>query len=72
MKPAKFRDVARVLKALGYTLVRTRGSHYIYGKGGGNRTIPVPRHSSGLVAAGVLRSILDALGIDEQEFNRLR
>lgn len=72
MKPARFRDVERVLKALGYNLVRTRGSHYMYGKGRGERTIPVPRHSSGMVAAGVLRSILDALGIDEQDFNRLK
>ena len=30
LQPIKFRDFDKVVKALGFTLDRTRGSHYIY------------------------------------------
>lgn len=72
MKPAKFKEVERVLKSLGYRHIRTNGSHFMFGRKAGDPVVSVPRHGSKPVGAGILRNILSTIGIDEEEFNRLK
>lgn len=72
MKPAKFRDVDRFLRKLGYELDRVDGSHHIYDKPGSPSGISVPKDSSGEVSPGVMRNVLRALGLREADFKRLK
>ncbi|MBA3974409.1 MAG: hypothetical protein C0504_09355 [Candidatus Solibacter sp.] len=67
MKAAKFRDIDRVLRRLGYRHVRTHGSHYMYSKPDSPIVIPVP-FKKGDIPAGTVRSILEAAGLSWREF----
>jgi len=67
-----YREVARKLRAAGFTEAGQRGSHVKFvkrGDSGGVRTAIVPRHRE--VAVGTLRSVLRQAGLDAEEFDRL-
>lgn len=66
-----YREVARRLRAAGFTEAGQRGSHvkFVKGDSGGIRTAIVPRHRE--VAVGTLRSVLRQAGLDAEEFERL-
>lgn len=72
MKAAKFRDVDRVLRKLGWRHVRTTGSHSMYSKPDAAAVIPVPRHAGREIPAGTVRSILAMAGVSWEEFLALR
>ena len=57
-------DVVKVLSKMGYSHMRTRGSHAIMKKQTAERstTIPVPLHKE--LAKGTLKSIMRQTGID--------
>lgn len=61
--PTKFRDLEKMLKAEGWSLSRTAGSHYVYShptKG----TVTVPYHGDNKeIRPGTLRSILKKMGL---------
>jgi predicted RNA binding protein YcfA (HicA-like mRNA interferase family) len=58
-------DVAKILIALGYILVRQRGSHQIYNKG--DSIIVVPMHNKDM-KKGTLNQIVKATGLSIEEF----
>lgn len=66
-----YREVARRLRAAGFTEAGQRGSHVKFVKrdSSGVRTAIVPRHRE--VAVGTLRSVLRQAGLDSDEFERL-
>lgn len=66
-----YREVARRLRAAGFTVAGQRGSHVKFVKrvSGGVRTAIVPRHRE--LAVGTLRSILRQAGLGTDEFERL-
>jgi len=66
-KPCKAREVERLLVRLGFTWVRTGGSHrtYIHADG---RITQVPFHS-GDVPTGLLRRIIGSIRITVEQFN---
>lgn len=70
MKGAKFRDLDKVLRKLGYKHVRTAGSHYMYSKPDAPVVIPVPYRNE--LPAGTVRSILDMVGLNWKEFQDLK
>jgi predicted RNA binding protein YcfA (HicA-like mRNA interferase family) len=51
------KEVLRILKALGFQTVRTRGSHVFLRHADGRGTV-VPVHSGEIIGPGLLRSIL--------------
>jgi len=51
------KEVLRILKALGFQPVRTRGSHVFLRHVDGRATV-VPLHSGEIIGPGLLRSIL--------------
>ena len=61
--PTKFRDLEKMLRADGWTLIRIGGSHYIFGhptKG----TVTVPYHgANNEIALGTLKAILKQTGL---------
>ncbi len=63
-----YREVARRLRALGYTRASQRGSHvkWVRETARGRRTAIVP--DTGEIAVGTLRSILRQIGLSWEEF----
>ncbi|MGH4024706.1 MAG: type II toxin-antitoxin system HicA family toxin [Pseudonocardiaceae bacterium] len=62
------RKVTRVIESLGFTYVRTMGSHAVYRHPDG-RAVVIPQH--GTIKRGTLASILRQAGIKPDEFREL-
>jgi predicted RNA binding protein YcfA (HicA-like mRNA interferase family) len=60
--------VIRALESVGFTYVRTRGSHAVYRDPEG-RVVVIPQH--GVVKRGTLASILRQAGLSPDEFLKL-
>lgn len=59
-------DLATILKAFGWTLVRQRGSHVVYKKVG-ERAISIPLKSGRKVRRAYLDMICRQLGLDDED-----
>ena len=62
------RKVIKALESVGFSYVRTRGSHAVYRNRDG-RAVVVPQH--GVVKRGTLASILRQAGLTPGEFLKL-
>lgn len=62
------RNVTRALESVGFTYVRTKGSHAVYRNREGRVAI-IPQH--GVVKRGTLASILRQAGLTPAEFLKL-
>ncbi len=62
------RKVTRALESVGFTYVRTKGSHAVYWNREG-RVAVIPQH--GVVKRGTLASILRQAGLPPAEFLKL-
>jgi len=60
------RKVVKAFEALGWQVVRSRGSHIIMVREGHEATLSVPAHNP--VARGTLRSLIRAAGVTVNEF----
>lgn len=59
----------RILRALGFTPVRQKGSHVFYRHADG-RTTTVPHHSGRDLARPLIREILREIEVSREEFER--
>jgi len=57
MKPITGKEMCRLLQQHGWTLKRTRGSHYIFGKSGEIKIITVPVHGNQALKPGLANRI---------------
>ena len=71
LAPVKPRDLARILRDLGFVMVRQRGSHTFWQHLDGRTTV-VPVHGGEEISRGLLRKILRDVELDPEEFDRLR
>lgn len=62
------RKVVRALESVGFSYVRTKGSHSVYRNQEG-RAVVIPQH--GVVKRGTLASILRQAGLTPEEFSKL-
>lgn len=67
----KARQLVKILKKLGFKLVRQKGSHAFFSHPDGRTTV-VPIHPSKDLGKGLLGSILDDIQVSPQEFEKLR
>jgi predicted RNA binding protein YcfA (HicA-like mRNA interferase family) len=65
------RELQTILSRLGFRLVRQKGSHAFWQHDDGRVTI-VPVHKGEDIGRGLLRQIIRDVGIDLEEFVRLR
>lgn len=63
----KAKDLARILKELGFTPTRQKGSHQFFAHPDGRTTL-VPRHGNEDIGRGLLRQILREIGLSPEEF----
>lgn len=66
----KPRELIRLLEGLGFRNSRRRGSHFRFVHTDGRRTT-VPVHSGKTIGRGLLRVILDDIGISPAELKKL-
>jgi predicted RNA binding protein YcfA (HicA-like mRNA interferase family) len=67
MKSVSGRDLARLVERRGWQLLRVNGSHHIYGKPGSVVRLSIPIHGNKALKTGLLRHLLKAAEIDENE-----
>jgi predicted RNA binding protein YcfA (HicA-like mRNA interferase family) len=67
MKAASGKAFARALERNGWSLLRSVGSHHVYGKAGNPARISVPIHGNRPLKIGLLRYLLNVAGLTEDD-----
>lgn len=70
LKPVSARRVIRVLSALGFRVVRKRGSHFVLKHSDGRITV-VPVHAGEKIGIGLLLKIIKDAKLTREEFLKL-
>ncbi len=65
MKTLSGRELARVLERHGWELMRTHGSHHIYGRAGSVVRLSVPVHGNRPLKVGLLRHLMKMAELEE-------
>jgi predicted RNA binding protein YcfA (HicA-like mRNA interferase family) len=63
MKSMSGKELAKLLEANGWNLLRIQGSHHIYGKVGNSSRISGPIHRNQDLKIGLLRNLLKTAGL---------
>ena len=66
------RELLSILTRLGFERSHQRGSHLTLRQPADNRRATVPIHAGRTLKKGLLRGILNDIGLTVEEFNRLR
>ena len=66
------RELLAILKRLGFERSHQRGSHLTLKRSHDNRHVTVPVHAGRTLKKGLLKGILNDLGLTVDELNRLR
>ena len=69
LRPLPPRKVEKALKSLGWELQRQTGSHAIFKHSAYSFLIVVPKHK--IIKKGIVKSIINDLGITQEEFYKL-
>jgi predicted RNA binding protein YcfA (HicA-like mRNA interferase family) len=67
MKSVTGKEFAKLLERRGWSLLRIKGSHHIYGKAGSEVRISVPIHGNQNLKTGMLRHFLKMAGLAESD-----
>jgi predicted RNA binding protein YcfA (HicA-like mRNA interferase family) len=67
MKAVSGKDLTRILERHGWSLLRIQGSHHIYGKPSSIVRLSVPVHRNQPLKLGLLRHLLKAAGLLEND-----
>jgi predicted RNA binding protein YcfA (HicA-like mRNA interferase family) len=67
MKALSGRDFARLVERRGWTLLRVKGSHHIYGKPGSVVRLTIPIHGNRPLKIGLLRHLAKLAEIEVEE-----
>ncbi len=69
MKSVSGKALAKVVERHGWVLLRTHGSHRIYGKGGSVVRLSIPIHGNTPLKVGLLKHLLKLAGLAEEHFD---
>jgi predicted RNA binding protein YcfA (HicA-like mRNA interferase family) len=67
MKSVSGKALCRVLEKHGWALLRTTGSHHVYGRQGSPIRLSVPVHANATLKRGLLAYFLKAAGLTESD-----
>ena len=67
MPTLKAREIMRILRLLGFAIIRQTGSHVFFQHSDGRTTL-VPRHGGEDIGRGLLRQILREIKMTPEEF----
>jgi predicted RNA binding protein YcfA (HicA-like mRNA interferase family) len=66
VKSISGKEFVKVLEQHGWSLLRIKGSHHIYGKSGSEVRISVPMHGNQTLKTGLLRHFMKVAGLTER------
>ena len=66
------RELIAILKRIGFEEAHRRGSHRTFTRTADHRRVTVPVHPGHTLKKGLLRGILNDIGVTVEELNRLR
>jgi len=67
MKSISGKEFAKVIEQHGWILLRTSGSHYIYGKPGSVVRLSIPIHGNKPLKVGLLRHLANMAGLKDSD-----
>lgn len=65
MRSVSGRELAKAVERKGWTLLRVRGSHHIYGKQGSSVRLSIPMHEGRDLKIGLLRHLMKLASVSE-------
>ena len=72
LPPLTARELIAILRRLGFEEVHQRGSHRTFKRALDHRRATVPFHAGRTLKKGLLRGLLNDIGLTVEELNRLR
>lgn len=66
------KKLLKMLQVLGFSVVRSKGSHFFLHRQLDGKTAVIPIHGNEEVGAGLLRSILRDIELSVEEYEQLR
>ena len=67
MKALTGKELTTLLEQKGWSLLRIKGSHHIYGKSGSKVRLSVPVHGNQVLKIGLQKHLLNMAGIREED-----
>ncbi len=67
MRPLSGKDFARLIENHGWSLLRVKGSHHIYGKLGEAARLSIPIHGNQPLKAGLQRHLVYLAGLRDED-----
>jgi predicted RNA binding protein YcfA (HicA-like mRNA interferase family) len=67
MKQISGKELCRIVERHGWKLMRTAGSHHIYGKAGSIVRLSIPVHANRPLKIGLLRHLIKQAGLSEND-----
>jgi predicted RNA binding protein YcfA (HicA-like mRNA interferase family) len=67
MKSVSGKELAKIVSQHGWVLLRTQGSHQIYGKHGSVVRLSIPIHGNDSLKIGLLKHLFKLADISEQD-----
>jgi len=67
MKHVSGKELCKALERAGWSLVRIKGSHYIYDRPSAPRPIPVPVHGNKTLKTAMQRAIMREAGLADDD-----
>ena len=65
MKQISGRELAKLIEAHGWKLLRMHGSHHIYGKEGSEVRLSIPIHGNQALKRGLAAHLIKLAGLEE-------
>lgn len=72
LTPIPAKKMIKILKKLGFKILRQKGSHIFFQHPINKKTTVVPRHSNDNLGIGLIRSILNQIEISVKEYEKLK
>jgi len=72
LSPISAKKMFKILKKLGFELIRVKGSHHFFLNNKTGKTTTVPLHSKEELSVGLLRGILKDIELSVEEYNKAR
>ncbi|MFA5001032.1 MAG: type II toxin-antitoxin system HicA family toxin [Candidatus Paceibacterota bacterium] len=70
--PVSSTKMMKILKRLGFSLIRVKGSHYFWHCGQTGKNTIVPKHSRKTLDTSLIRLILNQIDLTVEDYDKLR
>lgn len=66
------KKMLKILRVLGFELIRSKGSHHFFLNKNNNKTTVIPIHNNEDLGPGILKDILRDIDVSVDEYEKLR